>query len=103
MFSINIRLTATLILTLMLASVAFAQTPQPAPQAAPKEPEYVQEKGFKSKVFEIKNRDPFDILSVLRPLQSGFKGATMSASRELNTISIRDFPENIAVIEEAIK
>lgn len=103
MFSINIRLTVTLILTLMLATAAAAQPQQPAPAAAPKEPDYIQDKGFKSKVFEINNRDPLELLGVLRPLQSGFKGATASASRELKMISVRDFPENIAVIEEAIK
>ena len=79
MFAINNRLTATLVLTLMLASTVAAQQPQAAAPAA-KEPEYVQEKGFKSKVFELKNRDPREMLSVLRPLASGFKGATMSSN-----------------------
>lgn len=103
MFSINRRLTAMLILTLMLASTAAAQTPQPAPAAAPRESEYVQEKGFKSRVFEIKNRDPRELANVLRALGSGFKGAMLSANDEFKTITVRDFPENIAVIEEALK
>src|SRR5690242_4362992 len=104
MRTINFRMTATLILTLLLSAVALAQTPAaptPAPEA--KEPEYVQEKGFKTKIFEIKNRDPFEIQSAIRPLQSGFRGAIATVSRELKTISLRDFPENLAVIEEAIK
>lgn len=103
MFAINNRLTATLVLTLMLASTVAAQQPAPAAAPAAKESEYVQEKGFKSKVFELKNRDPREMLSVLRPLASGFKGATMSTSDEFRTITVRDFPENLAVIEEAIK
>ena len=103
MFSINIRLTATLVLTLMLASAGVAQTPQPAPAAAPKEPEYVQEKGFKSRVFEIKNRNVYELANVLRPLGSGFKGASLSGNSEFRTITVRDFPENIATIEEAVK
>lgn len=103
MFSINIRLTAALMLTLMLASAAFTQTPQPAPAAAPREPEYVQDKGFKSKVFEVKNRDPRELANVMRALGSGFRGAAISANDEFNTITVRDFPENLAVIEEAIK
>jgi Bacterial type II/III secretion system short domain len=103
MFSINIRLTATLMFTLMLASAAFAQTPQPAPAAAPREPEYVQDKGFKSKVFEVKNRDPRELANVIRALGSGFRGGAISANEEFNTITVRDFPENLAVIEEAIK
>jgi hypothetical protein len=103
MFLINFRLTATLILTLMLASTAFAQSPQAAPAPASQEPDYVQEKGFKSKVFEIKTRDPRELANVVRPLGSGFKGATLSGNSEFKTITVRDFPENIAVIEEAIK
>ena len=103
MFSINSRLIATLILTLMLASAVAAQPPQAAPVAAPRESEYVQEKGFKSKVFEIKHRDPRELANVLRALGSGFKGASLSGNLEFNTITVRDFPENIATIEEAIK
>jgi hypothetical protein len=103
MFSINSRLTATFILTLMLASTAVAQPPQAAPVATSKEPEYVQEKGFKSRVFEVKNRDSRELANVIRALSSGFRGAAISASDEFNTITVRDFPENLAVIEEAIK
>lgn len=95
----------SLVLTLALAPMAFGQettTPTPA-AAAPKTTEYVQEKGFKGKIFEIKYRDPFGLLQVIRPLASGFKGATMSVERDYRTITVRDFPENIATIEEAIK
>ena len=77
---------------------------QSAPKAAetPKE-EFVTEKGFASRVFEIKHREPGDLASVLRPLGSGYRGATISANREFRTISVRDFPENIAAIEAAVK
>lgn len=82
-----------------------AQTPAPSaqPAAQPKAPDYVEEKGFKGKVFELKYRDPVTLQQVLRPLGSGFKGATISIDREFKTLSVRDFPENIAAIEEAIK
>jgi Bacterial type II/III secretion system short domain len=103
MFSINTRLTAILIITLMLASVGFAQTPQPAPAAASREPEYVEEKGFKSKVYEIKNRNPHELANVLRSLGSGFKGSSLSSNEEFKTITVRDFPENLATIEEALR
>jgi hypothetical protein len=76
---------------------------QAAPAPPPRAPEYVEEKGFKGKVFELKNRNPEGLWEVLRPLGSGFKGATMSTNREFRTITVRDFPENIAAIEEAIK
>jgi hypothetical protein len=78
-----------------------AKTPTPAP--SPKAPDYVEEKGFKGKIFEIKYRDPYGLLQVVRPLASGFKGATMSVDRDFRTLTVRDFPENIAAIDEAIK
>jgi len=90
----------------MLAPMAFGQeakTPAPTPSAASKGPDYVEEKGFKGKIFEIKYRDLSGLLQVIRPLGSGFKGATMSIDREFKTLTVRDFPENIASIEEAIK
>ena len=96
----------SLVLALTLAPVTFGQeatTPNPSPKATPKAPDYVEEKGFKGRVFEIKYRDPNGLLQVMRPLGSGFKGATMSVEREFNTLTVRDFPENIASIEEAIK
>src|SRR5262249_10817815 len=42
-------------------------------------------------------------IKAISPLGSGFKGATVSYNDETQTISVRDFPENIAAIEEAIK
>lgn len=77
-----------------------AQQPQPPKE---KESNYVDFTGFKGKIFELKNRDPHDLISILSPLGSGFKGATIQANSEMKTLTVRDFPENIAVIEEAIK
>jgi len=97
---------SSLVMTLALAPMAFGQeakTAGPAPVAASKGPDYVEEKGFKGKIFEIKYRDLSGLLQVIRPLGSGFKGATMSIDREFKTLTVRDFPENIASIEEAIK
>ncbi|MEK6302687.1 MAG: hypothetical protein AABO41_18400 [Acidobacteriota bacterium] len=97
----------SLVTTLTLAPVSFGkegQTPAAAPsQPAAKSPEYVEEKGFKGRVFEIKYRDPIGLLGVIRPLGSGFKGANFSVDREFKTLTVRDFPENIAAIEEALK
>jgi len=87
-------------------ALAFARpaTAQSAPKAVetPKE-EFVTEKGFASRVFEVKHRDPTDLAVVLRPLGSGYRGATISTNRELKTISVRDFPENIAAIDAALR
>lgn len=74
-----------------------------AQQAAKTEPQYVDFQGFKGKVLEVKNRDPRSLVSLLTPLGSGFKGAVLSPNSEFKTITIRDFPENIATIEEALK
>jgi hypothetical protein len=96
----------SLVLTLALAPITFGQeakTPAPTSVAASKETDYVEEKGFKGKIFEIKYRDPFGLVQVILPLGSGFKGATTRVEREFRTITVRDFPENIAAMEEAIK
>jgi Bacterial type II/III secretion system short domain len=76
----------------------------PAPKAAePSREEFVAEKGFSSRVFEVRHREPGDLASVVRPLGSGFRGATVSFNREFRTITVRDFPENVAAIEAALK
>lgn len=94
---------AVLFLVLMIVSASFAQQ-QVDPGAAQKaSSDFVTEKGFKSKVFEVKYRDAESLAKVLRQLGSGFKGASMSANDEFKTITVRDFPENIATIEEALK
>jgi hypothetical protein len=94
----------------LAAAAALALVParpveaQSAPKAAEGSKEdYVTEKGFASRVFEIKHRDPSDLASVLRPLGSGYRGATVSANRDFRTITVRDFPENIAAMEAAVK
>jgi len=89
-------------LVLLSVSAAFGQatTTTPAPAATDN---YVTEKSFKSKVFEVKYRDPGSLANVLSRLTSGFKGAAISSSSEFRTITVRDFPENLLTIEEAIK
>ena len=77
---------------------------QQIPQAnQPKEPDYVTSTGFKGKIFELKHRNPEELMQVIGPLSSGFKGARLSPSKDNKTITVRDFPENIASMEEAIK
>ena len=83
-------------------SLAQQQGNQPASNPQP-QPQYVDFTGFKGKVLEVKNRDPRSLVSLLAPLGSGFKGAELKANSEFKTITVRDFPENIATIEEALK
>ena len=66
-------------------------------------PTFATNREFKSRVFEIHNRDPHSVQNALTLLGSGFQGAGMSVNEELRTLTVRDFPENIAAIDEAIK
>ena len=82
---------------------AQATTPAAPVATAARTPDYVDFTGFKGKIFDVKHREPNVLVNALRPLGSGFKGATISWSDEFRTLTVRDFPENIAAIEEAIK
>jgi hypothetical protein len=123
MFTLKTRVMTAFVLTIALATVSFGQqapTPTPRPddrieqsqqsQPAPRAEatpargdNYVETQGFKGKVFEIKYRDPGAVVRAVNNLGSGFKGASISYNQDFNTITVRDFPENIAAIEEAIK
>jgi hypothetical protein len=90
-----------LVLTLIVIPAVLAQEPNTA-QDKPKE-DFVTERQFKSKIFDVKYREPSSIANVLRQLGSGFRGAGISANNEFKTLTVRDFPENLVTIEEAIK
>lgn len=94
------RISVALSLAFCFVSASFAQQPAPTPRP---EPDYVTEKGFKSRIFDVKYRDAASLAQVLRNLGSGFKGATVQSNSEFKTITVRDFPENIATMEEAVK
>jgi hypothetical protein len=85
-------------LVLLATPAALAQSEQSKP-----EDNFVTQKIFQNRVFDIRNRDPLSLARVLAPLTSGFRGAVVSPNQEFRTISVRDFPENITVIEEAIR
>lgn len=93
---------ATLVLVLISISASFAQQTATSAPTKP-EPEYVTEKGFKTKVLDVKYRDANSLAGVLRQLGSGFKGASVAPNAEFKTITVRDFPENLATMEEAVK
>jgi type II secretory pathway component GspD/PulD (secretin) len=70
----------------------------------PKDEDRPTEKmGLKSRVFEVKHRTPEELIKVLRPLTSGIKGTSMVDGGEFRTITVRDFPENLAAIDEALR
>lgn len=87
---------------LVFITVSPAQTPVAGTAPKP-EDNFVTEKGFNSKVFEVRHRDPESLAKVLRQIGSGFKGASISANSEFRTVTVRDFPENLATMEEALK
>ena len=101
MLSLITKSLTLLVFTLLVVTAVLAQQP-PATQEKPKD-DYVTERQFKSKIFEVKYRQPSSLAGVLRQLGSGFKGAGISANNEFHTLTVRDFPENLATIEEAIK
>ncbi len=100
MISAGRRTLIALAVLLFAAASAQAQGDQSAQK---RDDEYVTQKIFQNRVFDIKNRDPLALSRVLAPLTSGFRGAVVSPNQEFRTITVRDFPENIAVIEEAIR
>src|SRR5438128_2484134 len=75
---------ATLITILLFSTAAFGQ------------------EKFHTKMIEVHNRNPHDIYVAVRTLGSGAQGADLNFNNETQTITVRDFPENIAAIEEAI-
>ncbi|MCI0659639.1 MAG: hypothetical protein L0220_01055 [Acidobacteria bacterium] len=108
MFPKTTKIITIFILNLLLSASAFSQQKQESSQpkqdsTAAKPQEYVDISGFKGRIFEIKNADPYSIASIITPLGSGFKGTLIRPNRDPKLITVRDFPENIAVIEEAIK
>ncbi|MGH9843591.1 MAG: secretin N-terminal domain-containing protein, partial [Blastocatellia bacterium] len=102
MFRKMVKTSILLILILSLGFTALAQQQQPSKPSS-NDSQWVDFSGFKGKVFDIKNREPRDLVPTLRPLGSGFKGAVIEANPDFKTITVRDFPENLAAIEEAIK
>jgi hypothetical protein len=80
---------------------AVAQPAAAAPTAPPAD--VAPEKGLKGRIFTVTHRDPEALARILRPLGSGAHGALISPDSGSGTISARDFPENLAVMEEAVK
>jgi len=102
MKSTNYKMLSLSLLIAVLSTAVVGRAQSPAPTPAPND-NYVTNSGFKNKVFDVHNRAPEDLVPVIKLLTSGFKGAQLAASNEFRTITVRDFPENIAAIDEAIK
>lgn len=55
------------------------------------------------KMFDVKHRDADKLADALRPLLSNTPRSSVSFNKTFRTITVRDLPENIAVIETALK
>jgi hypothetical protein len=60
---------------------------------------------MKSRVFEVRHLNPHRLGNSLRALGSGVRGSRVDSEESdgIKTVTVRDFPENLAAIEEAIK
>lgn len=103
MFSSKLRIIAVIALAFGFTSLTAAQEASAQPQPTPQPDNFVTHTNFKNRVFEVKYRDPDTLTTVLRLLTSGHKGSGVSTNRAFKTITVRDFPENIASVEEALK
>ena len=91
----------TLIVTLILIATLLAAPSLLAQEKAADD--YNTTREFKNKVFIVQHRDPNALASAVKLLGSGFKGSALGINSDLRTITVRDFAENVAAIEDAIK
>ena len=82
-------------LTLLISFSALAQTTTEQKKEEPRK--------FQVKMLEVKYRNPQTLASALHTLRSGVGGSEITPNVELKTLTVRDYPENIAIIEEALK
>jgi hypothetical protein len=102
MFSFKLKLVTAFALALISVHPAAAQKENNQTPAAPPDNK-VTHMNFRNRIFEVKHRDPETLYSVVELLTSGHKGAQVSYNRNFRTLTVRDFPENLATIEEALK
>jgi type II secretory pathway component GspD/PulD (secretin) len=85
----------------MATATTFAQSDKE--QKKDDQESQVSAEKFSVKLFEIRHQSPNSLREALQALGSGAKGAIMMANSQLRTLTVRDYPENIAAIEEALK
>ena len=59
--------------------------------------------GMRARVFQVKHQDVESLVDALKPLASGVSGAMLRSNESLRTVTVRDFPENVAAVEQALK
>lgn len=91
-------------IVLLLAVSAPDYKAQPAAQQKESEAKPTEARSqspYKVVIFDVKHRNPDAVARAL--VGSGAPGTQIVPNRELKTITVRDYPENILVIGEAIK
>ena len=102
---ILVRFMVVLVMTFLVAAAAGTeidareQQQPPQQQTEPQRPQ----SPYKAQVFAVQYRDPEALASALEPLRSGQPHTSMVANRQMKTITVRDYPENIAAIGEALR
>lgn len=92
-----------LLAMLLFALPLFADAPKADTPKKDDDATVNENRALKSRIFEIHNRAELEILDAIRLLGSGTHGAAMMVNRDLHTLTVRDFPENLAAIEDALK
>jgi hypothetical protein len=86
------------ILLLLTPPTSFGQA-----QTQPQQTSAETRSPYKVQIFEVKHRNPDALTSALDGLRSGAPNTAMVPNRQLKTITVRDYPENLAAIGEALK
>jgi hypothetical protein len=100
---------SSLLALALAASPLLAQQPASAPSAPStiwqKEPEDAFAREFKPRLFIVQHRSPKALYEAVLALCSGARGYRLEyIDRDgVKAISVRDFPENVATIEAALK
>lgn len=90
-------------LVLVGVLLPFFLYPEMSYAQAPQQPMEQERSPYKVTIFHIKHRDPTILAQALDGLRSGAPNTAMVPNKQLKTITVRDFPENIASIGEALK
>lgn len=90
------RFALILLLILIAPIMAQAQSASPSPKPVHATSE------MRTELFEVKHRDPAKLAESIFALGSGSPATRIDHNRELKTITVRDYPENIETIRAAL-
>ncbi|HMW02347.1 MAG TPA: hypothetical protein PKE58_19565, partial [Acidobacteriota bacterium] len=97
------NLTLVVCLLAALFGISFQVSAQSAGGGNPEPPPPAYPKDLKTKILDVKFRNTRMLADVLQGLLSGAPYTQLQSNPEFKTITVRDFPENIATMEAALK